>query len=308
MGVLAVVFSFILAWITYQFVEKKIRFNKNHEIKLVSSLLGLLLIVLLFGLGLSQNKINGRLDGPEFENIIESKYNWNELNADHSVMINEADHSVTLKGQTEKTVLLLGDSHMAMYLPRFEVLYSQKLLPRLTVHYVGIVAGMKGLNEWVDKAASDSKVVKVVLSYYWDAGGFYSASTIKEVNIEFEKALKLLISAKKKVVMVSSVPNGEVYSPMYLVDRIKGRVLTESEAPKYSVKNFINRYQATLQPLIDIAKDLGVEVIDPVKYLCSPEGICPTTVNGDSIYFDSHHIRPKYVKQMKWLDNIILEK
>ena len=82
--------------------------------------------------------------------------------------------------------------------------------------------------------------------------------------------------------MVSSTPSGLIFSPNYLVDRIKGRVLSQGEAPSLSVSEFKSLTQERLLPLVEIAKNLGVEVIDPLDFICA-NGLCPSTVDGDPL-------------------------
>jgi hypothetical protein len=122
----------------------------------------------------------------------------------------------------------------------------------------------------------------------------------EQVLHEFSQFVANLTAGGKKVFIVLSNPTGLAFDPPRMVDRFSLRVRTDGT---YIDRAQYERFIAPIKTrLIAIASAAQAVTIDPMDYLCVG-GRCPTvTADGQPLYYDFNHIRPRFARDLTFLD------
>jgi hypothetical protein len=100
----------------------------------------------------------------------------------------------------------------------------------------------------------------------------------------------------KEVVLVLSVPNGDVFDPRHFISRTFTGILISKPLP-VSREEFVNGigHLASRQDMTHTALANGARVIDPLDFLCI-DGMCLQENEEGPVRFDKAHLRSGYVK------------
>ncbi len=313
--------SFFLAWITYQFVEKPIRFGQHFEKKALMLLIsGLILCVI--GLLIYFKRIPPRINNQEAQDIILAADEWNYPGNLNKMRIN----GVLVRGlDGSSKTLFVGDSNAEQYFLRVVSFLKNSNEGRGALFLTrGGCLFIKGAEteiksrEWNDDChqmqeniltvGEDESIDTVVLSALWFPY-FYREEkwNIDDLPLSTEKGraramftlqnmIKGLARPGRRIFIVSNIPTGTALHPKSLIQRNIFR--DEISINKTFIKKdeFVQRNKAVYVSLKKFAKDNGVTFIDPLDYLCS-DNKCPAlNKNGIAIYKDATHLRPTFVR------------
>jgi len=328
--ILAVLLSIFLAWVTFRFVERPIRFGANKGVKSVA-LIGLIAIVGFMGFLINKN---GGLTtfNQQLKYVSDAKGDWEFPNG----LIRRTGFYST--SEADPTVLLVGDSHIEQYGPRFVQRYSQGNLAEsafLTGGGCPLIPNVKNINrsrykhcdrlfERMDALLDVYPIKTIVIGvcsncYLLNNKTNHNFEINNEVyNLSSELGLSKAkdslydfvrkLSEKYEIVVLTDTPNDKRFDPNQIIGDIKSgkRQLPISD-------KIIDAPFAQSEDQIKLANELDILlsdfsiVVHQYEKVC-PNGICnPINLDGRPIYKDGDHMRPFFVKgHMDVLDPYIL--
>lgn len=306
--------SILLAWLTYMLLETRVRHARratwsHRVVPVLATSMAVLGIYGLFAVGsISQSR---SASVPYLAAVSEAFDDW------------QYGGDGVFKGDTEHSVLFFGDSHMAQYLPRIELLMQEHGRPLRTVIFKTAFgcAPMPGIErrgrkcaKFVDDALATARrpeVDTVVISASWrgliDRTDYYrvgdSPDEVVDLNAPearwvmdgFEAALNQLTAAGKRVVIVLSGPYGRAFDPGEMVVRngLDFDLRMSPAVPRARVEAMNAHVD---EPLRAIAARVGATIVDPADTLCTSK-VCPTTSpDGSPLFKDSSHLRTSVVR------------
>ncbi len=315
--------SFIMASLTYEFIEKNIKTGKS--INITNILISLSFVFFCIGLSTSFGIFTPRNNTTAMNLATEAVGDWEYPEGLHSIKINHIK-VYTKKGAKEK-VLFFGDSHIEQYAPRIIQLINQNPMNIKTVVFATRGGCPPIPNVYEDKHPScnfnyKNTIINYALSadidsvvigtswgyliedsdfpgnqyhYYYLLNGekiFFDINGINYALKSFEDLI-LRISRHKKVYLILDNPSGSSFDPktFFTGNRINGIIDNTVSFKQY------NKKQAEMRTImIEIAQRTNAIIIDPVKHFCT-NNLCRVSLdNGKPIYKDSSHIRASYVK------------
>ena len=311
-----VALSVLLAWLTYELVEKKIRFARLPSVKrlsvpaLAASMSGLGVCGLL---ALQSYLAPQSASVPLIREISRASADWDYAG------------DRVIPGDSSKAVVFFGDSHMQHYWPRIDKIVRERSAPVRTVIFktTGGCAPIPGVerksqqcSRFVDQGfelALRPEVETVIIAASWvgflNRGDYFrvgdpSGTPLKLLTPEtewvlqgFEAALGRLTAAGKRVVLVLSSPRGDAFDPKSVIHR-EGMTVQVRAALAPMPRSEL----ATLTTPIDerlrrIAAAVGASVIDPADWLCSASHCPSVDERGRPLYKDESHLRASVARE-----------
>jgi peptidoglycan/LPS O-acetylase OafA/YrhL len=338
--------AFLLAWATYQWVEKPIRFGYRRFGKVVPALCVSMGAMALTGATAFTDLLHTRLTNPFVYSIDKAIGDWN-YPTDESNFKKAGDFRLLReKGALDTSVLFIGDSHMEQYWSRVKVLIDEKGTKTRSAIFA-TSAGCPPIPdanrvdpgyfcpeffEFAMGVARGRDIDTVVFGAAWEAYFVardgrarpaneifstraplratltWSAPEVDRIFAEFEQQIEELRRGGKRVVLLLSNPSSRAFSPhSMLPDRLDpSRAI--KRVPYVSRSEFAELTKPVVERLKAVAAAAGAIVIDPMDFFCD-KSVCPTvTTDGQPIYSDANHIRPFYVKQKAlFIDRILLD-
>jgi peptidoglycan/LPS O-acetylase OafA/YrhL len=310
------VLSMLLAWLTYELVEKKIRFARLPLIKraAVPALAASVAALGFAGvLALQSRLVPYSASSPYIAEISRAHDDW-----DHG-----GDRIVP--GDTGRAVLFFGDSHMQHYWPRIKKLAGERLADRHTIilKTLGGCAPVPGVertgqrcsqfvNE-VFRLAREPQIETVVVAASWvgfvSRGDYYKVGDERRRPLElltpetewvlrdFEAALAELTAAGKRLVVVLSSPRGSALDPTSVVDRERLMVRVRGTLAQVSRRELAALSGPIDERLRRIAANVGAQVVDPTEWLCTPSHCPSVDERGRPLYKDDSHLRASVARE-----------
>ena len=317
----AVALSFLLAWLTYEFIEKRIK-RGSRDFAAVA--LGCVMVgCLAIGIAATRSAIRGRLDTPLTRSLAKAESDWVYPSADGRLLVGEGDPDV----------LFIGDSHMEQYFPRVRRLVDTKAASPSQFLTRGGCPPLPNVNLLTGRGPSceaffanaiafafnDSRIKTVVIGGAWEnyfLGSrnsktdplLYAAGdpdrqpiTIDSPQAELvfarlAETMKALRAAGKKVFVLLNNPTGREYSPSR---RYPDRITMAM--PRFDT--FIKRRdleafaEQVTQRVGAAARQAGALVINPLDFLCDSSQ-CPTvSPDGAPLYKDTNHLRAGFARE-----------
>ena len=309
--------SFLLAWATYEFVEKKIRCARPGALvrrSAVPALAASMTALGVFGIAALQGRVVPQSAAvPLVSEISRASLDWT-YGGDR-----------VIPGDSRRSVLFFGDSHMQHYWPRIEKLVTERAAPVRTVIFKtaggcapvpGIERRGLGCARFVAQGfalARAPEVDTVVIAASWvgfidrpdhirigdDAGVPLKLLTPETewVLQGFESALRDLVARGKRVVLVLSSPRGNGFDPKSVIHRegvtvqVRNRL---SPVPRTEVEALTAAIDARLKR---IATTAGASVIDPSDWLCTAAWCPAADERGRPLYKDATHLRASVARE-----------
>lgn len=217
-----------------------------------------------------------------------------------------------IKGSTDKNILVMGASHIEQLYPYVSSLENIYNIYFLTQKGCFVTPSMKNPKWKCDNLQNYSGIFdtvefdKVVTSFYsFDSYLPKDASNRKvEVAARIREYDEYLSDIKKRVSdihLLLGEPRGNEFDPLKSIRHDLNSAVKESD-----VRQSYKEHYRALQLLNE--KD-GVNIIDPILYLCS-SGVCMTRSSELGFFYrDKNHMRPAYaISKLRYLDSIFLEK
>ena len=315
--ILAIIISILLAWLTYRFVEKPIRFNNRKEFK---SFVLIIIIVVIGSIGI-YIKLNGGKTpyNSSLNYIAKAKGDW-----DYPKGLQKGDiNQVWYTSKKSAEVIFLGDSKVEQHSPRIYDLYQKGVskevafitkngcLPVYNVYHnknKHCLVLMENFEKVTFKNNVDTIIIGAAFNKYFVRNEYESKEEWKLVKNSFYDLISKL-SKKYKVVVLLDNPSDIRFDPNYLLSLKNGRRPIPLIPLDTNIISFSQQdYQIQIaNEMKEKLSDLNIDFLDQVNLIC-PNGVC-LSVNdkGLPIYKDALHIRPYFVKEhMNILDFYIL--
>lgn len=318
--IIAIFSSFLLAWLTYKFIEKPIRFNKSIK-KIPLYLTSILLMVGVVGYVTFKN--NGfEFRTKQISNFTEAINDWNYPGDLSKKTINGINYFYKESGKKTIT-LFIGDSNIEQYLPRVDSLIRNN--PAQTNGVIFKTGGgclaipdqipnekhkhcLNLMQDALTIADENSNIDTVVIGSFWNGylahGGPMAkkygteSDEYKDALIKLSQYIAKLKSTKKRVFLILNIPMGKELAPRNLISRdLKyfPNVFSISVG-EVSRTQLTKSYGKIESDLINLAKSTGAIAINPLDFLC--ESSCSSVDSeGNPMYKDGSHLRASYVRE-----------
>ncbi len=323
--VLLLAVAFGAAALTYNLIERPIRFAPRPRARLNVAALAISMVAVGgAGLLLGASAIPARLRSLDV--ISQAKGDWGfppykkrEAHPTLDIRVRR------LEGRSPRTILFIGDSNVAQLYPRIEALFRAD--DRRTVE-IATAPGCSPIPEvrrtrgdcWgfsmgdAYEYALGPDIETVVIGSIWDyfetdAFAYQGlrpipASKSAEVFGHLERRLRALVAAGKHVYVILPIPKGWQLDPRSMADlgaRVSG---VPSRVPPLPVREFNQRFQIVQRELRRVARRSGVTLLDPVPDMCTD--VCRNvSADGRPIAKDEGHLRPFFVAEaLHFLDPV----
>jgi peptidoglycan/LPS O-acetylase OafA/YrhL len=310
----ALIAAGFLAWATYELVEKRVR-----HLKPVAWPHG---VVAALASGIAAVAVYGAL---AFGNYAQSR----SAHVRYLPQISEAFDDWgyrgdrVIPGDTERSVLFIGDSHMQQFLPRVVRLMQERTAPVRTVIFQteggcvpipGIERRGHECNRAIGTALEvarrpDVEIVIVGASWmgFLARNDQYKIGDERRTVIDFrgpdldsalhdlETMLAELASAGKRVYLVLSSPRGERFDPRRMAERVGlgFEVHVSAPVPRHEIVASSAHIDNLLK---QVAARAGVGLIDPVDEICDAVSCPAVDADGRPLYKDDSHLRPAFAQ------------
>lgn len=329
--------SLLAAVLTYYLVERNIRYNKSKKITLV--LMASFLLIGICGVLIWRGVIKAG------SNRIMQKIS--SVKNDKDIYIGGKFDSKGMyyveKGGARKT-LYVGDSNMAMYLPRIIRIIQENPkslrgamailhnscppIPNYYSESFGINNKISVVPVMEKELDSNPRIDRVVLGAIWpayfpyyskDINGANLKSTVDDVSnlnpraleiatVRFGAVINKIRSKGIKVYVVLTVPYDETLNPNRIKERTFAGVKKSENKLTQTKKQFIEKTGYVNNAIRKVAIESGAEIIDPIDFLCDKNKCISSDSMGFPIRIDDRHLRPGFVeKQLKYLDFTLSE-
>lgn len=301
---LIVAISIVLAWLTYRFIEIKIRQGGSVYAK---GLFAVNIFIVLFVGGLLYFNVPPRHQNSDLGRILQAKSDWHFPGAQLATVIDQGLRYYE-GGTSPRRTLYFGDSNMEQYAPRINYLLGSSENSANSATVVGNQKYCKLLFYFVEGSVppshcsaayqkalelmGDDSVKTIVLSGLWHS---YEKALSSESS--FVESLRR-VGKGKTIVIILSMPVGAVLDPnsMYLGSRFGNLTTKNVTNVNFDLKAFQEKRSFVHAQLEKTAASVGGYTIDPIRYLC-PSGRCPIfDSNGVPLYKDSEHMTYSYAK------------
>jgi len=320
----AVIISIVLAWLTYQFIEKPIRFGNHSKAKTIT----LLVLMIAVGcVGYQCYKNDGlafRLKTIKKQEEIATLFTTNDYS--HGSFHNEECdylfptfkefHGCLLSQSVNPTSALVGDSHshhyyksLAMYLNPSSLIhiYQRACLPFSTKTLQLKDNCEEKINVTLSFLKKNESIKTVYLAGYWNyliAGGLSTiaenqgmwrakeptATNAMSFQTKGEEVISTLIAQKKEVILLLDNPDLDFF-PTACFDFRPFRLSKQIKNPcamkrSYYEKRIFNHNKA----LLDVLKKFpSVKIFDPKSIFCD-ENYCWAAKDNQPLYADHNHL------------------
>ncbi len=298
--VMALALSLILAWLSYRWVERPIRYADHDRTTITWVLVSLMLAIGITGwLGRELDGFPNRHQALRYTDQDDASGDWN-----YPAIGFDGIHLQThrLAGTTAQKIVFLGDSHMEQFWPRLSHLYAKHPGPYTLVFatYDGCPF-IPGLNRpaapevpaggcarvYLAALALAEKpgVVRVVVDNYWER--YQSWPGFNQAMLALGKQLLFWTKTGKTVYVLASNPSGRFFVPQNQVQRLPFMHQQINQVPRARVE----AGRTAMPQVLALTSFSHAQLIDPVDELCD-DHFCPTVdENGDPINKDANHFR-----------------
>ena len=329
--------AFILAWLTYRFVERPIRSNRKRLKPSMMLVAGIALIGTIGYMSYAQI-VQPRSAHYGIERIIAASDSSFFPGPDLKKLGGDVN-PIMGQGKSRQKVLFLGDSQMQQYYPRIDELLSNDPPGTKSVIYStrggcppiphvreNQLPDCDGLIEQGIELAKDPDIDTIVIDADWAAYFlgrdatplpyyFEDASTkgllrnmgaANKAFLAFESMVSEFRKTDKTVYIVLPSPTGEEFPPRRMIARSLTDLSFRVSIPIISTAALVSQVHPVVVRLQQIAADTGAITIDPVAILCN-DSVCPVLApDGLPIYKDANHLSPLYVRRsIHYLDKVV---
>lgn len=311
MSTVGILFSTLLAWLTYTFIEQKVKSLGSRAViplNVSMILIALLGTSLFFLLGIPKRDVNKPLI--HFESKLFEQSRRSDGSCLSLLNLKDVDEEVCLANSAKPKVLFVGDSHaMALYSAIYAGKFSENAL-LISGHscptYPNLLYTPTYQHSWgnncteiaksaINAANTLSSIDTVVIVNYAPrdeiptifSDGNHSYNEKEAFIVGNQYLIESLLSSGKKVIFVVDTPklNSDVHScvkrPLVEPKSNCAQTTKELNDPRSNYRESLQKLQVRFPKLI---------VFDPTPMFCDSENCRFKNNDGDLMYNDSHHI------------------
>jgi len=322
----ALMLAIFLAWLTYKFIEQPVRRHGGKTISLAALTL-MLVIGIVGGITLVKNGYPERSIAKATQFLAAAQKENTLVVEPIFAKRNPHFQALEFQGRNEGKVLFLGDSLMAHYYSRIEMLYADRdhkpyfsalFAPRSGCRPVpngeSINSNGRDCDEFYHAAlelAKQPDVKKIVFSASWQL--IFSEHAFGIFGATFEHDLRVLKALHKDVYFISMAPHGRILDPFVIAEKIRLNTIfnhnTQASGDLLLARSeydFMSTAEG--QRMKDFAINLDIPIIDPFDFMCKVDS-CYYFQNGEPLYRDQYHLRSDFVRtSATWIDGLIFNK
>lgn len=329
----AIGLAVVLAWATYEFVERRFRPDRAPA-RGIRPLIAGMAALLSFGAASYAAVVAPRNANPELEPLLAAVGDW-EFPRNLTKLADHREY-FAVGDRRDAITVFVGDSHVQQYSPRL-VAISERSPPTnqngVLVLTDGGCVPVPGVfddapihvnclrtRDFAAKQSMRPEVKAIVIGACWNcyfiqqaeqkvgrADEFDYYTLVNDTRHYFrsgdgvalalrslETYLGELRGAGKRVFLLLDNPRGPDFDPRSYFSGTRTSALSVRRAPSTVP---LDRRQAELRAkLRTIAEHAGAELIDPMETLCR-ENFCFAFEAGSPIYKDDNHLRPYFVRK-----------
>jgi len=335
----ALALAFLLAWLTYRFVEMPVR-SRHPGTAVAAGLFSCVACAGVVGYLSFVSAISPRSASyPELAGIETAVTASAFPGTNLKLVANEAGE-FRRQGANTRTVLVIGDSNVQQYYPRIDQLISDNPGAARSVVFASYggcspfpnLHGShhrfcEGLLERAIAYGRRPEVDTVLIAAHWMAyfrprpryEWYFDDGTTRQLMTLDAPALDLafrslqdmiatFISQGKQVYIVLQMPHGTQFDPRSMVARRWLAPAFQLEPPRIPRSEVAATIEPVVSRLRQVAAATGARTIDPMRWLCADEACPVLTDDGVPVYQDAAHLNPVYVRQsVGYLDEVFLE-
>ena len=319
----AIFLSFILAWLTYFFIEKPIRFGKNTKLAAIA-LCCIVCITGYLGLMMFYGKIHPRSVGigAISENLVMAIREWEYPAGLKPYVINDEQMANRIGGNQYIT-LFFGDSNVEQYSSRIVDLFETgKMKQRGAIFFtqggcppipnIRSKECTNRVNAFLD-LAKDPHIDRIVISGHWFgvlSHNLFEANKeeVSRMLADLKRMVQDVSRPGRTIYLVLNIPFGIEVDPISHINRdiFQGGFSAKIIKPLYK-STFIEKNKQAYRALRLIAKQCHLVIIDPLDFLCENNECSALDKMGKAKYMDDFHLRPTYVRnQVSYLDRTVV--
>ncbi|MDP9913472.1 peptidoglycan/LPS O-acetylase OafA/YrhL [Variovorax boronicumulans] len=326
---LMLVASFVLAWLTYRFVERYTRRSENPTV--TAGLVAVMIGFVVLGLLATTRYYVGRHSDPYFNKTAAAAKDWAYPDGLSPIKV---DGEVLQQiGQGKRRVLFFGDSHIEQYGPRAVELskIAPNTLDSLSFTTWGACPPVPNVVDEQNNLCAERRDggMRLAMSDKFDAvvfGGCWNCyfSVTRKPTAEdaaadryyyfdgknkhrfmggngAELALSTLetvmttLSKHKQVYLLLDNPVGAGFGPEEFVKG--GRLGSMTVGRMSSTAPWASEQKALHERMRQMAQRSGAVVIDPIPTLCEKDQCTRADADATPIYKDAGHLRAEYVRK-----------
>ena len=319
----AIAVSFLLAYLTYRYVERPIRSSQRTR-PLAAGLCTVMCVWIAAGCLVLFGLMPARPVPENVRRVVQA--------ADEEYPYPDDEGFLNI-GEGTREVLFIGDSTMAQYHPRI----TRVLAARPALSRKAVFAWMAGCapdtemslvdpprcQKLIDDAIEYAKrpeVDTVVIGFCWYAyflgildddkvgnPGPLVPATMRVLD-QFQQMVAALVKSGKRVHIVLQTPLDPGFDPRQMIRRnvdSPGFRIVPADADRAVLTRTFEPFVSRLR---EIARVTGAGVIDPMEALCNERTCSSVTAAGDPVYRDSFHLRKGYVQDhVHYLDAMVID-
>jgi len=316
--IVAIIFSIILAWITYKIVEHPMRFGKYNKTK-VTVLISLMTFIgyvgyylyIHDGLSSRNNSVlienySGDIGHLDYHKYLAEKYFTctPEIIAKESLKWEGFIRCIQSKPDSNVEIALVGDSHaehlflgLAEALPDKNIVFYMKNSPLLMENpeYKNIF----------DTVVASKSIKKVILTQHW-VGRYSVIPDGSSLDKELIKIIDMLSASGKSIYLVDDVPLFP-NQPILCKGIRWPHTEKKEKACEVDIAKVNQQRDTYSNTLNQVVKNRPlVRIINIGNYLCN-DSFCSMTNGADILYRDTNHLNLKgsrYIGKRMVEDNL----
>lgn len=316
--------SFIIAFLTYFFIERPIRFGMSLRSASLFLSVGLAAVGFLGYKTYKYDFLSQKVlfIPAQILKVSKASGTWEYPGEMLPVTLDGTSYYI-LPSHNPNFTLFVGDSNIEQYFPRLKILIKNEPDNSNGIIFktgggclpIPLQPHDRDHRHCCDLIPDAMKILRtkreidtVVIGAQWNgylAGSFGlqsqyyvgSATYIEALNV-LSDYLKELRSLERRVFLVLNIPTSPKLDPKYIIRRDfksfpKFFSIRDNGVRRDELEKDFGQIQSDLAR---IARDSGAIVIDPKEFLCTPECCFGLDENGDAIYKDSSHLNPTFTR------------
>ncbi len=307
-GMVVLVLTLFLAWLTYRFVEQPLRYSKLplfplalRQFVLPAMLIGVVIGVSMKSDGYAFHRVNNDYESQmgALREVRRPAYHYDYVCQKQRVDSTDLEDPACIVGNEadgSPNAILWGDSNAAHYVGMVGA-FAKAAGFRFRNVEVGSCPPLNSSPEnlislkRLDDCSSSNELIwneldsyqTVIVSASWTSYRSKGGNVVEE----FENTLRQLVERNRRVVIIGKSPVVGDYDRL-CEEKAVGFRFISCEAPPVPLPESITLTNERLKAMAERYE--GVEYFDANGYLC-PDNICPISYeSGEPIYFDSDHL------------------